>query len=129
MFIDRREAEIRQKQKASTKKAQAEASRKSATDKARIQLEKQQTLRSSVFSAARCGEVDRVKKGIWEDNVDAAGGEVKKGCEEFIKVPLNHPLETLMHIIVLRGDVELVKWLDTHGEWSPNLPSVFLTHI
>jgi len=35
-----------------------------------------QTKRSQVFANARKGNSETVKKGIWEDCVDAAGGEI-----------------------------------------------------
>lgn len=113
---ERREAEARQKAKASSKKAQAEASRKSAADKVRLRLERSQESRSTVFAAARRGEVEKVQKGIWESGVDASGGEVKKGAECFVKDPPKDPLETLLHIAARKGTVSLVEWLDTHSK-------------
>ena len=66
------------------------------------------------FAAARANNVKQVEKGVYEDNVDAAGGEVKKGCEEFV-IPLpTDPKETLTHIAVKHGNTHLVKWLDLH---------------
>ena len=56
-----------------------------------------------------------MKKGVWEDEVDAAGGEIKKGCESFVESPPKDLRETLSHIAAAKGDVDLVKWLDTHG--------------
>ena len=114
---------MRQKAKASTKKAQAEASRQSAENKARALQERSQTLRSAVFAAARAGESLEVQKGVWEDHVDAAGGEIKRGCDAFVKVPPRDPAETLAHIAAERGDLELFKWLDTHGECAPHKPA------
>lgn len=72
---ERRAAEERQRTKASNKKAQAEVSRKIAESKARALLEQSQTIRSAVFAAARSGDAQKVKKGVYEDHVDAAGGE------------------------------------------------------
>ena len=80
ILSERKAAEARQKAKASNKKAKAEASRKTAETKAREQLERSQTLRSAVFAAARSGDAQNVKKGIYEDHVDAAGGEVADGA-------------------------------------------------
>lgn len=112
------EAERRQKNRIEAKKAQAEAVRKSSEERAKLLLQQAQTIRSSVFAAAREGDFAKVKKGIWEDAVDAAGGEVKLGSAEFVK---NHPRdakETLLHIASTSGDFELVKWLDSHGMYN-----------
>lgn len=114
--LERQDAEKRQKQKASNKKAQAEASRKNAETTARNLAQHVQALRSTVFAAARNGDAEKVKKGVWEDNVDAAGGEVKKGSEEFVSKQPADPSETLMHIAASRGDVDLVEWLDSHSK-------------
>ena len=114
--IDRRDAEKRRETKAAKKKVQAEASRKSAEEKARAQQERVQVLRSVVFAAARSGDAKKVQKGVWEDSVDAAGGEIKPGCEAFLKSKPKDPLETLSHIVASNGDAELFEWLDTHGK-------------
>lgn len=68
-----------------------------------------------VFAAARDDNAVKVKKGVWEDNVDAAGGEVKVGCQEFIQKLPKDPKETLLHIASRNGDLDLVQWLDDHG--------------
>ena len=73
-------------------------------------------MRSSVFSAARAGHSDKVKKGIWEAAVDAAGGETKPGCATYVKVAPKDPNETLLHIATRHGDLDLVEWLDSHGK-------------
>lgn len=117
LYIERKAAEARQKAKASTKKAQAEASRKAAEDKARTLLERSQALRSAVFSAARRGDAEQVKKGVYEDHVDAAGGEAKRDAS--VKPPPKDPLETLSHIAAGHGDANLLEWLDTHGAYLP----------
>lgn len=114
-MVDRREAEERQKAKTSKKKVQAEATRKAAEDKARAQQERVQTRRSAVFAAARKGDIDAVKKAVWEDEVDAAGGEIKTGCDAFAKIKPTDPRDTLSHIAASNGNVILVEWLDTHG--------------
>jgi hypothetical protein len=117
-MLERLEAEKRQKNKIEAKKAQAEAVRKSSEERAKLLLQEAQTIRSSVFAAARAGNAAKVKKGIWENAVDAAGGEVKSGSADFVKV---HPVdakETLLHIASASGDFELVKWLDSHGRFS-----------
>ncbi|TBU50732.1 DnaJ domain-containing protein [Dichomitus squalens] len=112
---ERREAEKRQRQKASAKKASAEASRKTAEEKARAQQEQLQTIRSQIFAAARKNDAAAVKKGVWEQNVDAAGGEIRKGSEAFVKTQPADPKETLLHIAAKNGDVDLVEWLDSHS--------------
>ena len=70
----------------------------------------------TVFAAARKGDAPKVKKGVYEDQVDAAGGEIKPGCDAFVKKPPTDPSETLLHITAERGDAELFEWLDTHGK-------------
>ncbi|TFK88086.1 DnaJ-domain-containing protein [Polyporus arcularius HHB13444] len=111
----RREAEQRQRAKSSAKKAEAEASRKAAEQKVRAQQEKVQALRSKVFEAARRKDAAAVKKGVYEDNVDASGGEIRKGAESFAKSTPVDPKETLLHIAAKHGDIDLVQWLDSHG--------------
>ncbi|KAI0637017.1 hypothetical protein C8Q77DRAFT_1095585 [Trametes polyzona] len=112
---ERRDAEERQRQKAFAKKAEAEASRRNAEQKARAQQEKLQATRSKVFAAARRGDASAVKKGIWEDNVDAAGGELRRGAEAFVKSLPVDPKQTLLHIVAKKGDADLVEWLTAHS--------------
>lgn len=102
--------------KASTKKAEAEASRKNAEKKARALQEQLQATRSKTFAAARRGDASAVRKGVWEDNVDAASGEVRKGADAFVKSPPADPKQTLLHIAAKNGDADLVEWLASHGE-------------
>lgn len=115
-YAEKKEAEARQKAKKAKKKGQAEASRKNAETAAQTLLCRAQALRSATFAAARAGDAAKVKKSIYEDNVDAAGGEIKKGCEEFVTSPPNDLKETLMHIAVKSNDPELVDWLDAHSK-------------
>ncbi|KAF5389840.1 hypothetical protein D9757_003696 [Collybiopsis confluens] len=112
---ERAEAEERQKAKKGEKKAKAKVQRQQAQDSARARREKIQTNRSAVFRAARQGDAAQVKKAVWEDNVDAAGGEVKTGYEEFVKIMPKDPQETLLHIAARHGDSDLVQWLEEHG--------------
>ncbi|KAI9064390.1 hypothetical protein FKP32DRAFT_1591807 [Trametes sanguinea] len=112
---ERREAEERQRQKASAKKAEAEASRKTAEQKARAKLQQLQATRSKIFAAARRKDFAAVKKGVWEDNVDAAGGELRTGAEAFVKSKPADPKETLLHIAAKNGDTDMVQWLGSHG--------------
>ncbi|KAF8163466.1 hypothetical protein B0H34DRAFT_695572 [Crassisporium funariophilum] len=112
---ERLQAEKRQKSKVAAKKAQAEEARESSNQRARLVKQQGQAKRSSAFVAARQGDAVKAKKAIWEDAVDAAGGEVKPGCGDFVQPPPRDPQETLLHIATSNGDSELVKWLDTHG--------------
>ncbi|KAF9075149.1 hypothetical protein BDP27DRAFT_1286475 [Rhodocollybia butyracea] len=112
---EREAAEQRQKAKSGQKKAKANAQRQQAEDAARAHREKVQEKRSAVFQAARAGNAQEVKKGVWENNVDAAGGEVKHGHEEFVKNTPKDPQETLLHIAAQQGDADLVSWLDNHS--------------
>ncbi|OSD01559.1 hypothetical protein PYCCODRAFT_484974 [Trametes coccinea BRFM310] len=111
----RREAEERQRQKASAKKAEAEASRKTAEQKARAKLQQLQATRSKVFATARRKDFAAVKKSVWEDNVDAAGGELRTGAEAFVKNKPADPKETLLHIAAKNGDTDMIQWLGSHG--------------
>lgn len=116
MFLpERLAAEERQRTKTESKKSQAEAQRKKGEAAARVQLEKVQTERSAAFAAARVGDAEKVKKGVWEDAIDAAGGEVKLGCHKFVHSLPVDPKEALLHIAARSGDADLVKWLDAHG--------------
>lgn len=53
---------------------------------------------------------------MWEDGVDPAGGEIKMGCENYVAVHPEDPMQTLSHIAAQNGDAELVEWLDGHSE-------------
>ncbi|KAK0205709.1 hypothetical protein IW262DRAFT_648600 [Armillaria fumosa] len=108
-------AEQRRKEKLKAKKAKAAARRRQAKQAIRIHLQKAQTLRSAVFTAAREDNATKVKAGIWEEDVDAAGGEIKRDCERFVSQRPKDPQETLLHIAALKGDHELVVWLDAHN--------------
>ncbi|KAJ3560742.1 hypothetical protein NP233_g10633 [Leucocoprinus birnbaumii] len=107
------DAERRQKDKAQRKKAQAEVERKEAQEKIRSQQQRTQELRSGVFAAARNGDIDKVKNGIWKNGVDAAGGEVK--YEEFAQTTPQDISETLLHIAAKAGKTALFEWLDAHN--------------
>jgi hypothetical protein len=106
------------KAKADEKRAKAQAQKKHAKQKVQSLQEKRQVLRSSVFAAARAGDAAAVKKGIWEDEIDAAGGEVKPDCEPFVTMPKDNK-ETLLHIASRQGDRDLVEWIDTHSMSPP----------
>ncbi|VDC06627.1 unnamed protein product [Peniophora sp. CBMAI 1063] len=112
---ERREAEERKNNKASSKKAKAAQKQKNAEQAAKALKERVQTRRSAVFEAARKGDAAAVKKGVYEDDVDAAGGEVKLGHDEFVKTMPKDRKETLLHIAAKRGDADLVEWLCSHS--------------
>jgi len=115
-FPDRKAAEERQKAKIASKKAEAEASRQKAAQTAEVQQRRVQSIRSDAFSAARKGDAAKVKQAVWEENVDPSGGEVKLGCENYVKVHPEDPKETLMHIAAQQSDADLVEWLDAHSK-------------
>ncbi|KAL5529761.1 hypothetical protein ACEPAG_5746 [Sanghuangporus baumii] len=112
---NRAEAEERQKQRNLNKRARAEAAKQEAARKALLLQQQMQQKRSAVFAAARCGDAEAVKKGIWEDSVDAAGGEIRPGSEEFVPLHPQDISETLLHIAVANMNVELVEWLVNHN--------------
>ncbi|KAG2158242.1 DnaJ-domain-containing protein [Suillus bovinus] len=112
---EREEAAKRQQAKVASKKAESVAARKRAAETAEAQQRRIQTIRSEAFSAARKGDAVKVRKAVWEENVDAAGGEIKPGCETYVKRPPEDLKETLLHIAARRGDVDLVEWLDAHS--------------
>ena len=114
--VERLEVEKRQKDKIESKKVQANAARRFAEDKAREILREAQDARSVVFAAARAGEADKVKKGIWENSVDAAGGEIKPNCAAFVRNKPEDLYETLLHIATKNNDINLIKWLDSHSK-------------
>ena len=98
------------------RKAEAEARKRTGEKVAQRAREGAQSRRSDVFAAARGGDADRVRKGVWEDGVDAAGGEVKRGHGQFVKAIPADPFQTLLHIAASRGDAGLVEWLNAHSE-------------
>lgn len=113
-YAERKAAEKRQKAKAEEKRAQSKAQQKQAKEVVQTLQQKRQILRSAIFAAARKGDAAQVKKGIWEDEIDAAGGEVKRGCEQFATLPKDNQ-ETLLHLAAFQGNRDLVEWLDTHS--------------
>lgn len=126
-FPERQQAQDRRKQKKATKKAQAEAKAQKEEQKVQILKERAQTLRSDIFQAARERNSAKVKDGISDFSVDASGGEVRTGCEKFVKVLPNDLQETLLHIAAKNGDADLVAYLDRHGKRFWFYPSLDLT--
>lgn len=112
---ERTAAEERQRIKSANKKAEARSQRQKDEQTIRLQQKRSQLTRSAVFAAARAGDAKKVKKGIWEEDVDAAGGEVKDGSRDFVDILPSDPLETLLHIAAKLGNRDLVRWLDEHG--------------
>jgi hypothetical protein len=98
-----------------------------ATTTAHTQLGHVQDLRSATFAAARSGDTAKVRAMIRGHSVDATGGEIARGCEDYVKIPPTDPKQTLMHIAASRRDTGLVKWLDTHSRFrflhGTNIPS------
>lgn len=113
-----REAHERQKKKQEDKIAKAEVQRKKAEEAKRAQNQKSQKLRSQVFRAARDGNSAKAKELIWEHSIDATGGEVKAGCEEYVQCKPKDLSETLLHIAVKQDNLDLVEWLTTHGKFG-----------
>jgi hypothetical protein len=75
-----------------------------------------QITRSAIFAAARAGYAEKVMTGIWENGMDAAGGEIRPGCEDFVQSSPQDLKQTLLHIATKHGDGSLVEWLDTHSK-------------
>lgn len=128
-LAEKEQAERRQKTKAEEKKNKAAAKQEAAEKAARARQQRTQDLRSAVFAAARSGKAEKVKKGVWEDEVDAAGGEVRAGLENFAKTKPTDPKETLLHIAAYNGDIDLVEWLDTHSALHVHLPLVEILNL
>lgn len=106
------------KQRAENKDALEEAARLETERKRKEALERPQRTRCEVFAAARNGDSAAVRKGVWEDNVDAAGGEILHGAiDPIAKRPKTwDPSETLLHIAVSKGDADLAEWLVNHSK-------------
>lgn len=109
-------ASERQRVKILNKKAEAELQRRKAEHTIYLRQQQVQVARSAVFAAACKGDAKGVEKGVWENEVDAAGGEVKDGCQIFVEDPPKDLQETLLHIAARKGDHNLVRWLDGHGK-------------
>jgi len=110
-----KDAATRQKEKAERRREKAKQDRQSAAKVLATQQEKMQALRSNVFAAARSGETEVVKKGVWEQDIDPSGGEIRSGCDHLVRQKPADPHETLLHIAARRGDKDLVEWLGSHS--------------
>lgn len=110
-----KDAATRQKEKTERKREKAKQDRQSASKVLASQREKMQDLRSKVFAAARKGDADAVRKGVWELDVDPSGGEIKPGCDHLVRQKPTDPRETLLHIAARHGDKDLVEWLGSHS--------------
>lgn len=113
-----RKAANRKAAKANKKKAENEERLKKNAEHVKNAKLQAQTKRSHIFTNARKGDSEAVKRGIWEDCVDAAGGEIldAEGLEGFAQ-PAD-PKETLLHIAARLGDEILVEWLVDHSASS-----------
>ena len=127
-----KDAATRQKEKAERKRDKAKRDRQSAAKTLASQQEKMQALRSKVFAAARTGDADAVKKGVWEQDIDPSGGEIKPGCDHLVRQKPADLHETLLHIAARHGDKDLVEWLGSHSpssfsRWWPH-PIAYTQH-
>lgn len=115
--VEMKDAATRQKEKAKRKREKANQDRQTAARVFASQQERVQVLRSKIFAAARSGDADTVKKGVWEQDVDPSGGEIKPGCEHLVEQKPSDPRETLLHIAARHGDKVLLEWLGSHSSF------------
>lgn len=122
-----KDAATRKKEKAERKREKAKQDRQSAAKVLASQQEKIQALRSKVFAAARKGDADTVKKGVWEQDVDPSGGEIKSDCDHLVRQKPTDPQETLLHIAARLGNKDLLEWLGSHSVLS--FPVAYLLRL
>jgi len=116
-FIEAEASILRKQEKAQARQQEHRASVSLAALKAQEVLARRQATRSGVFESARKGDAAAVRKGVYENDVDASGGEILKGADMPESVPKNwDPKETLLHITVAKGDNALVEWLIDHSK-------------
>lgn len=115
-LLDRQLAEQRRLDGIKAKKEQAESERRDAEAMVLKARRIAQEKRSTIFAAARAGNNDVVKKGVWEEGVDPTGGEVNTGCEAFVTKMPDDPKETLLHIAAKQGNLDMVDWLQSHSK-------------
>lgn len=126
--VRERERQEEARTAASRRQAKADARKTDREEKIRADAERVkqakldvQKKRLAVFAAARKGQYEAVKKGVWEEDVDAAGGEVRSGAEDAVKPSPRDPKETLLHIVARLGNQEIVEWLVDHSKSSTSL--------
>lgn len=90
--------------------AARESEVRQAESKVQAALRERQRIRSAVFTAARAGDAVAVRKGVYEDSVDAAGPEALPNSPVEIKSK-----DALLHIAVAKQDLDLVSWLIDHS--------------
>ena len=118
-----RQAANRKAAKANKKKVENEERVKRDAERVKSAKLQAQAKRSQVFTNARKGDPEAVKKGIWEDCVDAAGGEILDNERLEGLVQPSDPKETLMHIAARLGDEVLIEWLIDHSTYGfPTVP-------
>lgn len=116
-------AQLKEEKKAK-KKEQYVAGKQVKEDHIKEGKRQSQKKRSDVFRSARNGDSAAVRKGVWEESIDAAGGEPLPGMEDDINfLSQKHegkvdPKETLLHIFARRGDALMVEWLLDHSAFS-----------
>lgn len=113
-----RKAANRKAAKANKKKSENEERLKKDAERVKDAKLQAQVKRSRVFTNARKGDSEGVKRGIWEDCVDASGGEIFDTEELEGFAPPVDPKETLLHIAARLGDNVLVEWLVDHSTFS-----------
>lgn len=110
-----KDAATRQKEKAKRKREKAKQDHEMAAEVLASQQENRQVLRSKAFAAARNGDADIVKRGVWEQDVDPSGGEIKPGCDHSVRRKPSDPREMLLHVTARHGDKNLLEWLGSHS--------------
>jgi hypothetical protein len=51
-------------------------------------------------------DASKRESGKMASKLGAAGGEIKPGCEDFVKRSLEDPMETVMHVSTTKGDMD-----------------------
>jgi len=124
-----KDAATRKKEKAERKREKAKQDRQSAAKVLASQQETMHALRSKVFTAARNGDAEAVKRGVWEQDVDPSGGEIKSGCDHLVRQKPKDPQETLLHIAARLGNRDLLEWLGSHSAFPSLVARLLLLFI